>query len=115
MLDGSENIVSCNPAFEHLYGYSSAEIVGKNLDALITNPDTIKSANAYTQAAMSGPVHGIGMRRRKDGHLVTVELYGVPVIVNEEKIGTLAIYHNITELDQARREAEEANRAKSEI
>ena len=115
VLDNNENIVSCNPAFEQLYGYASAEIVGKNLDALITTPETLLSANAYTREAMNGLAHGIDKRRRKDGELVTVELYGVPVIVNGEKIGALAIYHNITELDKARQEAEEANRAKSEF
>ena len=115
VLDNNENIVSCNPAFERLYGYLSAEIIGKNLDTLITTPETIQAANAYTKQAMSGLVHGIDKRRRRDGELVTVELYGVPVIVNGEKIGALAIYHDITELDKARREAEEANRAKSEF
>jgi signal transduction histidine kinase len=64
---------------------------------------------------MIGAVHGFGKRRKKDGQLVTVELHGVPVVVNEEKIGTLAIYHDITELDKARQEAEEANRTKSEF
>ncbi len=115
VLDNNENIVSCNPAFERLYGYTSPEIVGKNLDALITTPETIHEASAYTHQAMTGLVHGIGKRRRKDGGLVTVELYGVPVIVSGEKVGALAIYHNISELDQARREAEDANRAKSEF
>ena len=115
ILDNHENIVSCNRAFERLYGYLSAEIVGKNLDALITTPETIQEAGAYTRQALSSHVHGIGKRRRKDGELVTVELHGVPVIVNGEKIGALAIYHDITELDKTRREAEEANRAKSEF
>ena len=115
VLDNGENIVSCNPAFERLYGYSSAEIVGKNLDALITTTETIAEAGAYTQQALTGHVHGMGKRRRKDGALVTVELHGVPVIVNGEKIGALAIYHDITELDKTRREAEESNRAKSEF
>ena len=115
ILDNHENIVSCNRAFERLYGYLSAEIVGKNLDALITTPETIQEAGVYTRQALSSHVHGIGKRRRKDGELVTVELHGVPVIVNGEKIGALAIYHDITELDKTRREAEEANRAKSEF
>jgi len=115
VLDNNENVVSCNPAFEQLYGYTSTEIIGKNLDAFITTPETIQEASAYTRQAINGLAHGIGKRRRKNGELVTVELYGVPVVVNGEKIGTLAIYHDITELDKARREAEEATRAKSEF
>ena len=115
VLDTQENIVSCNPAFEKLFGYKSAEAVGKNLDSLITTTETISQASAYTQQAMTGLVHGFGKRRRKDGHFASVEIFGVPIIVEEERIGALAIYHDITELDKARTEAEEANRAKSEF
>ncbi|HMB24751.1 MAG: response regulator, partial [Chloroflexota bacterium] len=115
VLDNEENIVSVNPAFERLFGYAPLEIVGKNLDALIATPETMQDASSYTRQAMSQPVHGFGKRQRKGGQLVMVELYGVPVVVAGEKIGTLAIYHDITELDQARRDAEEANRAKSEF
>ena len=32
VLDNLGNIVSCNPAFEQLYGYTSLEAMGKNLD-----------------------------------------------------------------------------------
>ena len=115
VLDTKENIVSCNPAFETLFGYTSVEAVGNNLDSLITTSATIGEAASYTQQAMTGLVHGIGKRRRKDGYLASVEIFGVPIIVAEERIGALAIYHDITELDKARTEAEEANRAKSEF
>jgi len=115
VLDEQEKIVSCNPAFEKLYDYTSAEIIGKDLDPLITTEDTLKEANLYTHQAMIAPVHGMGKRRRKDGGLVSVEIFGVPVVVNGEKVGTLAIYHDITDLDKARQEAEQANQAKSEF
>ena len=115
VLDNLGTIVSCNPAFEQLYGYTSSESVGKNLDSLITTPETIGQASVYTQASLTGLVHGFGKRRRKDGSFASVEIYGVPIIVRDERLGALAIYHDITELDRARREAEEANRAKSEF
>jgi len=114
-LDEHEKIVSCNPAFEKLYGYTSVEIVGKELDPLINTQATLKEAGVLTQQAMIKPVHDIGKRCRKDGSQVTVEIFGVPVVVNKEKVSTLAIYHDITDLDKARQEAEEANRAKSEF
>ena len=115
ILDNYENIVSCNPAFERLYGYSTEEIKSKNLDSLITTPETASEAAQYTREAMAGLVHKIGKRRRKDGLLVDVEIFGVPVLVDGERVGAYAIYHDITELMRARREAEEANRAKSEF
>ncbi|MGZ9222520.1 MAG: response regulator, partial [Anaerolineales bacterium] len=115
VLDSQENIVSCNSAFENLYGYESDEIIGKNLDSLITTQESLAQANLYTQQVMLGPVRGLGKRRRKNGELVSVEFYGVPVIVDGERIGVLAIYHDITELDRARGEAEQASRTKSEF
>ena len=115
VLDDHERIISCNPAFEELYGYHSDEIIGVVLDALITTPETLAKAQQYSQKVMHGNVHGFVRRRRKDHSLIEVELFGVPVFVAGEKIGTLAIYHDISELVRARKEAEEASRTKSEF
>ncbi len=115
VLDNLERIVSCNPDFENLFGYASGEVLGKNLDLLITGTDMTGEAIKFTQQALAGSVHGIARRTRKDGTPVDVELAAVPVVVGGEKIGALAIYHDITELVRARQEAENANRAKSEF
>jgi signal transduction histidine kinase/DNA-binding response OmpR family regulator/HPt (histidine-containing phosphotransfer) domain-containing protein len=64
---------------------------------------------------MKGGVHAVGKRRRKDGSLVEVEIFGEPIFINNERIGALAIYHDISELVKARQEAEQASRAKSEF
>ncbi len=114
VLDPQSNIQSCNPAFEQLYGYSSAEIVGKNLDALITDERTRREAERYSrQAIAGGVVHSVGQRVRKDGSLVDVEIFGVPIVVDGELVGALGMYHDITALVEARRAAEAADKAKS--
>jgi PAS domain S-box-containing protein len=115
VLDNEEKIISSNPAFDHLYGFESAEVIGANLDTLITTPELREEAARYTQAVTLQTVHAIGKRKRKDGSLVDVEIFGVPVFVDGLKTGTLAMYHDISELLRAQREAEEANRAKSEF
>ena len=115
VLDDHERIISCNPAFEELYRYHRDEVIGVALDTLITTPETLAEAQQYSQKVMHGTVHGFVRRRRKDHSLVDVELFGVPVFVAGEKIGTLAIYHDISELVRARKEAEEASRTKSEF
>jgi PAS domain S-box-containing protein len=114
-IDLSDRLISWNPAAEKLFGYSQNEVIGQNIDDLIASNNTIRSeAIDYSHQASGGSlVHAITQRQRKDGTLVDVELYAVPVIMQGEKIGALAIYHDITELQRARQEAETANRAKS--
>lgn len=115
VMDNDERILSVNPAFEKLFGYSSEEAVGAVLDSLVTTPETRQEAANYSKKIMEGAIHGIVRRRRKDGTLVDVEISGVPIVVAGRKLSALVLYHDITELVQARREAESANRAKSEF
>jgi PAS domain S-box-containing protein len=115
-LDVDHDVVSCNPAFEKLFDYSQEEVVGKNLDDLITTEDTRKEAVSYTEQALgSQRVKAISKRCRKDGSLVDVEVLGVPVVVDGKRVGLMALYHDISELLDARREAEAANSAKSQF
>jgi PAS domain S-box-containing protein len=114
-LDAQHRVTECNPAFERLFGYPQPEAVGRNLDELIAPEATREEAEQYTRDALDRPVHGIGHRRRKDGTMVDVEILGVPVIVEGERVGILGLYHDITELLRARREAEAANSAKSQF
>jgi PAS domain S-box-containing protein len=115
-LDVHHNVVSCNPAFEKMYGYQEAEVVGRNLDDFITTETTRSEAVGYTEQALANrAVKVISQRRRKDGSLVDVEVLGVPVIVNGRRVGLMALYHDITELLRARQDAEAANSAKSQF
>ncbi len=115
ILDPSHNVTSCNPAFEALYGYDASEVIGKNLDDLITTEESRSQAVAYTQEAGEHAVHGFGQRQRKDGSLVDVQVLAVPVVVDGERVGMMGLYHDVTELLEARRDAEAANSAKSQF
>ena len=115
-LDVAHRVVSCNPAFETMYGYREADVIGQNLDDLITTATTRAEAVGYTEQALaSRPVKVNSQRRRKDGTFVDVEVLGVPVVVNGRRVGLMALYHDITELLSARRDAEAANSAKSQF
>jgi PAS domain S-box-containing protein len=115
-LDTSHDVLGCNPAFETMFGYAQDEILGHNLDDLITTPDTRVDAMGYTRQALARkPVKIISRRRRKDGELLDVEILGVPVLIDDAPQGLMALYHDITELLQAREAAETANSAKSQF
>jgi len=113
-LDLEGRITSLNPAFQRLFGYSPADALGQELDQLLNTPETRKEAEKHTADAASGRVaRGIGKRKRLDGSFLDVEFAGVAVQAEEETVAILALYHDVTELLEARREAEEANQAKS--
>jgi len=109
MLDLSHRIVSCNQAFENLFGYSLAEMLGRDLDEFVADQSTVKEAKVYTEMAKQGKnVYAIARRRRKDGASIDVEIYGVPVMVDDEQVGILGLYNNITERLRAREALEES-------
>ena len=58
------------------------------------------------EATEQGRAHQIGQRMRKDGSVIDVEVLIVPLVVHGEQLGYYAIYHDITELNAARREAD---------
>jgi PAS domain S-box-containing protein len=108
-LDLSGRVSACNPAFETLFGYAAAEVLGQNINALVAP----ESAPGETRADGAG--QGVVQRRRKDGVLVDVNAFEVPVIIRGERVGDLLMYHDVGELVRAHREAEAADRAKSEF
>ena len=115
-LDLEDQILSCNPAFERLYLYTQDEVLGRNLDELITTSETRSEAMGYSrQARDDQPVQVITRRRRKDGSLVDVEVLAVPVVIAGERVGLMGLYHDVTELLAARKASEAANHAKSQF
>lgn len=102
-LSLDHRVVACNPAFEEMFGYSQQEVLGQNIDNLISPLELLEESQSLTQAVGRGQeVHKLSQRRRKDGSLVDVELFGIPVILWGKQIGILAMYHDITSLVQAR-------------
>ncbi|HET7378252.1 MAG TPA: PAS domain S-box protein, partial [Anaerolineae bacterium] len=112
--DMNNVVVSWNPGAEKLFGYTLAEAIGRNIDELITTQEQRGEAQQYSQQSMLGErIHAITRRLRKDGTFVDVELSSVPVKTIGGQRSYVAIYHDITELQRAKREAESANQAKS--
>jgi PAS domain S-box-containing protein len=104
-----------NPGAEKLFGYTREEALGRDIDDLVAKaPEIHSEAVEYTKEVGKGSVfHAISRRTRKDGSLVDVEMLGVPISIGGNRVGTIVIYHDITELQRARQEAESANQAKS--
>jgi two-component system sensor histidine kinase/response regulator len=116
IIDMEHNVLSCNPAFETMFQYTLTEIKGRNLDEVITSGNEQIEADELTcQMVSGGKVHEIGYRKCRDGTMIKVEILAVPVYVDGEMRGAFGMYHDITELEFARKQAEAADRAKSEF
>jgi PAS domain S-box-containing protein len=115
MMQGLDStMVSWNPAAERLFGYTEREAVGRDLDSLVATGSQTAEAERYSMAVGRGErVHAVVQRTRKDGSIVDVELLAVPVVVEGKPVGTIVVYHDVTELLRARHAAEAANQAKS--
>jgi PAS domain S-box-containing protein len=111
-LDAEHRIVEWNPGAERLFGYSSEETIGQNIDDLITGPEVVEEASRLTRMVLSrnqvGPMETV--RYRKDGTPVDVILAGSPIVIGDELSGVVAVYTDITE----RKAAEKALRRRAE-
>jgi PAS domain S-box-containing protein len=107
-------VVGWNPGAERLFGYTQAEAIGRPVADLVAAPEMRDEVEAALRQTLEGErLRAITRRARKDGTLVDVETSAMPVTVEGATVGVIAIYHDITELLRARREAEAANEAKS--
>jgi len=106
-LDPKHNIRSANPAFEEIFDFRANEIIGKNLDDLISDQETIDEAHHLTSKVLSGEtIHYTGKRRRSDGSFVDVEILGEPIFIDRQLQGVLGLYRDITAEKEAREKLE---------
>ncbi len=94
--DTNGRFVMCNPAFESLFQYRQADVVGLPLDTLITPSELREEARDITQAAVEGRVTHLTTRRHaKDGTIIDTEIHGVPLTINGVCAGAYGIYQDI--------------------
>jgi PAS domain S-box-containing protein len=112
IMDLDAKIASWNPAAERLFGYTEAQAIGRSIDDLIAEtPEVHEEVLEFTkQISSDGRVDAVTRRSRKDGTLVNVELLAVPVTVGGERVGTYAMYHDITELKRIEEEVRQLNK-----
>jgi PAS domain S-box-containing protein len=114
VMDADERVTDWNPAAAELFGYEAEEALGRHVDELVFGDTDRDEGREITREAMAaGRAQRIARRRRRDGTLVDVELMLVPLSADGVQTGFLGIYHDVTELQRARQEAEAATQAKS--
>jgi PAS domain S-box-containing protein len=101
LLNEHHEVEMVNDGFEQLFGYRENELKGLELDKLIVPEQGHEDAMRLNE---SDRVKQVTERRiRKDGSIVDVIIYAVPVVVGKSVVGIYGIYVDITD----RRNAEE--------
>jgi len=95
--DMEKKISVVNPAFEKLFGYSQAEVIGKSLDDLLSVSRGPREMDDLSTIVMKRQEARESRRRKKDGTLVDVEIFTTPFFVGGERFGYLAFYNDISE------------------
>ncbi len=105
--DAEGRVRLCNPAFERLFGHECENIQGKHLDGLISPETNATEAADITRQVVGGDsVQVTTRRRRRDGTLLDVRIYGVPLTVEGELLGGFGLYEDITERKRTEQERE---------
>jgi PAS domain S-box-containing protein len=111
LLDGEDRIARANRSFEKIFGHSSREVLHRPINDVVVPEHMASEAFDISQRMLDGQsLNRETVRRRKDGSLIRVEIYGVPIVRDGRMEGNYAIYLDIDE----RRRAEEALRRSEE-
>ncbi|MFP4301803.1 MAG: sensor histidine kinase [Spirochaetaceae bacterium] len=107
-LDERHHVVEWNPAAERLFGYTSSEAVGRNLDDLVApaGSSSREEAQTITKLVLNQQTvpYTEAVRYRRDGSPVEVVLSGAPIVSEGQTIGVVATYKDISAQKAAERE-----------
>ena len=95
VVDSSQHILICNPAFEQLYGQSRIA-TGTALLDIVRDSDVIEPIRAALDQARARVTEVTAPDRKKQ-----LQLTAVPITQNGEASGVVAVFHDISRLKQA--------------
>ncbi len=108
-VDTQNIVLRINREFTRMFGYDTAESVGRNLDHLVVPEDKSDEGKWLDDEAERGAITSIEtVRRRKDGSRIEVSLLVSPVNVAENQIAVYCIYRDITRRKRAEEELRES-------
>ncbi|HSH04967.1 MAG TPA: PAS domain S-box protein [Anaerolineae bacterium] len=119
-------ILTFNHAAEQLFGYTTQQVIGRNLHMLMPSPYHEEHDSYLTNYLQTGEEKVINsirevVAKRADGSTFPIELSVSEAIINDEQIFT-GVIRDITErrqaqknIEAAKQEAERANRSKSDF
>jgi PAS domain S-box-containing protein len=97
VLDAGNRVLSVNQAFENMFLYTRADVLGKDIDEIVAPPQELAKARELTIRTRAGErMHVQGRRLRKDGTSVEVGIYTIPIALDGELVGAYGMYEDLT-------------------
>ena len=98
LLNEEGNVVQINKGFEEMFGFSITELEEKSLNLFIVPDDLESEGNDLNSLISSNRIVRMEtVRYRKDKTLLSVIIYGVPVLLHDQTIGIFGMYVDITD------------------
>lgn len=98
LLDENGKVNQVNHGFEQMFGFAMHELRGKNLNDYIVPEDLHNEGIDLNNLITSNKVVRVDTtRKHREGKMVNVMLYGVPIMQENQTIGIYGVYIDITE------------------
>jgi diguanylate cyclase (GGDEF)-like protein/PAS domain S-box-containing protein len=98
VVDRQHRIIEINEAFTRLFGFTSEEALGRDLDDVLDTGKAGSTQRDLTYRVLKGEtVTSKSLRYSKDGRPIHVHVKASPIHVGESFIGAIVMYIDITE------------------
>src|SRR5438132_302152 len=105
VVDENDIVLDANKEFEDIFGFCLSEVQGQHINESIVPGDQGKEGAELSAMTLQGEaIEKETVRQQKDGTLIPVQVYGVPIIANQKTVGVFAIYVDLSQ--RKRMEAE---------
>ena len=106
-IDDNGIIESFNPAAEKIFGYSSQEVIGKNVNLIVPEPHKKRHDQYIRRYLKSGIAGIIGIGRETEGERKNGEKFPIELGISEIKINQKQLFTGIVRDIRKRKETEE--------
>ncbi|GEM_PF-1653019 len=116
LLDNEDSILEANERFEEMFGYMKEEMKGEPINDLIVPEENISEASSLSEDVLTGEnIEEESIRVRKDGKEFPVSIMGYPIRLDEEQVGVIGIYRDLSEKKEREKKLRELYEASIKI
>ena len=116
LIEDTKGLITfVNPSLEQIIGYKSKELIGKHWKHIIPKEDLIKIKGKTNSRSSTHAEKYEARLKAKDGRIIPVLISAQTLIKGDKFVGVLSAFTDITDLVEARKDAQTANQAKSEF